>query len=176
MGAFLLVTLLITSAITVAVLRRRKRRKGIVPVEGTEEPEVIGISLTPTTNKQQENDEASGEREDLHPRSTDALGQSCPRMITAVRSVGDYYDIIDVPSQEGTGPQCNHTKEHRDDQAKADPNAVYAVVDKSKKQRKVIANDASSLTTAHVDASESQKRNTGQGPHVESFTQENDKK
>ena len=169
-GAFLLVTLLIASAITVAVLRRRKRRKGIVPVEGTEEPEVAGISLTPTTNKQQENDEASGEREDLDRRSTDALGQSCPRMMTAVRSEGDYYDIIDVPSQEGTGPQCNHIMDHRDDQAKGDPNAVYAVVDNSKKQRKVSAKDASSsLTTAHVDASESQKRNTGQGPHVESF-------
>ncbi len=71
-GDFLLVTLLIASAITVAVLRRRKRRKGIVPVEGTEKPEVVGISLTPTTSQQQENDEASGEREDLHPRSTDA--------------------------------------------------------------------------------------------------------
>ena len=50
-GAFLLVTLLIASAITVAVLRRRKRRKELVPVEGTEEPEVIGVSLTPTTSK-----------------------------------------------------------------------------------------------------------------------------
>ena len=137
MGAFLLTTLLITSAITVAVLRRRKRRKGIVPVEGTEGPEVIGISLTPTTSKQQESIEASGEREDLHRRSADALGQSssCPSMMTAVRSVGDYYDITDVPSQEGTGPQCNHTKDHRDDQAKGDPNAVYAVVDKSKKKK-----------------------------------------
>ena len=260
MGAFLLVTPLIASAITAAVLRRRKRRKELVPVEGTEEPEVVGISLTPTTSKQQENIEASGEREDLHCRSTDALGQSCHSMITAVRSVGDYYDIIDVPSQEGTGPQCNHTKDHCDDQPKGDPNAVYAVVDKSKKKkhektqggasatttqgadieeqhyehsgfgqdwfgtavevnpeatltnagcsstntetndpqsepynvnpnalyavvdkskkrRKVSAKDASSsLTTAHVDASESQKRNTDQGPHVESFTQENDSK
>ena len=147
MGAFLLVTLLIASAITVAALRRRKRRKGIVPVEGTEEPEVVGISLTPTTNKQQENDEASGEREDLHRRSTDALEQSCPRMITAVRSVGDYYDIIDVPSQEGTGPQCNHTKDHRNDQAKGDPNAVYAVVDKSKKKKQEKTERGASATT-----------------------------
>ena len=93
-------------------------------MEGKEGPEVIGISLTPTTSKQQENIEVSGNREDLHRRSADALGQSCPRMMTAVRSVGDYYDIIGVPSQEGTGPQCNHTKDHRDDQAKGDPSAV----------------------------------------------------
>ena len=155
MGAFLLVTLLIASTITVAVLRRRKRRKGIVPVEGTEEPEVVGISLTPTTSKQQENDEASGEREDLHPRGTDALGQSCPSMITAVRSVGDYYDIIDVPSQEGTGPQCNHTKDHRDDQAKGDPDAVYAVVDKSKKKKhEKTQGGASATTTQEADTEE----------------------
>ena len=155
-GAFLLVTLLIASAITVAVLRRRKRRKGVVPVEGTEGPEVIGISLTPTTSKQQENIEASGEREDLHCRSADELGQSCPSMMTAVRSVGDYYDIIDVPSQEGTGPQCNHTKDHRDDQAKGNPSAVYAVVDKSKKkkQEKTDQGDAIATTTQGADTEE----------------------
>ena len=150
--AFLLVTLLITSAITVVVLRRRKRRNGVVPVEGTEGPEVIGISLTPTTNKQQENIEASGERDDLHCRSADALGQSCPRMMTAVRSVGDYYDIIDVPSQEGNGPQCNHTKDHRNDQAKGDSNAVYAVVDKSKKKK--TQGGASATTTQEVHTEE----------------------
>ena len=155
-GAFLLVTLLITSAITVAVLRRRKRRKGIVPVEGTEGPEVIGISLTPTTNNQQENIEASGEREDLHRRSADALGQSCPRMMPAVRTVGDYYDIIDVPSQEGTGPQCNHTKDHRDDQPKGDPNAVYAVVDKSKKKKQEKTQGGASATTTQGADTEEQ--------------------
>ena len=145
--AFLLVTLLVASAITVAVLRRRKRRKGVVPVEGTEGPEVIGISLTPTTSKQQENIEASGKREDLHRRSADALGQSCPSMMTAVRSVGNYYDIIDVPSQEGNGPQCNHTKDHCDDEAKGDPNAVYAVVDKSKKKKQEKTQGGASATT-----------------------------
>ncbi len=124
-------------------------------MEGTEEPEVVGISLTPTTSKQQENDEASGEREDLHRRSADALEQSCPRMITAVRSVGDYYDIIDVPSQEGTGQQCNHTKDHRDDQAKGDPNAVYAVVDKSKKKKyEKTQGGASATTTQGADTEE----------------------
>ena len=159
--AFLLVTLLIASAITVAVLRRRKRRKGIVPVEGTEGPEVIGISLTPTTSMQQENIEASGNREDLHRRSADALGQSSPRMMTAVRTVGDHYDIIGVPSQEGTGLQCNHTNDHRDDQAKGTPNAVYAgpqsescnssalyaVVDKSKKKKQEKTQGGASATT-----------------------------
>ena len=154
MGAFLLVTLLIASATTVAVLRRRKRRKGIVQVEGTEEPEVIGISLTPTTNNQQENDKTSSEREDLHPRSTDALEQSCPKMITAVRSVGDYYDIIDVPSQEGNGPQCNPRKDHRNDQAKGDPNAVYAVVDKSKKKKHEKTQGGASATTQGADTEE----------------------
>ena len=155
-GAFLLVTLLITSAITVAVLRMRKRRKELVPVEGTEGPEVIGISLTPTTNKQQENIEASGEREELHRRSADALGQSCPRMMTAVRSEGDYYDIIDVPSQEGNGPQCNHTKDHRDDQAKGDPSAVYAVVDKSKKKKQEKTRGGASATTTQGADTEEQ--------------------
>ena len=155
-GAILLVTLLIASAITVAVLRRRKRRKGVVPVEGTEGPEVIGISLTPTTNNQQENIEASGEREDLHHRSADALGQSCPRMMTAVRTAGDYYDIIDVPSQEGTGPQCNHTKDHCDDQPKGDPNAVYAVVDKSKKKKQEKTQGGASATTTQGADTEEQ--------------------
>ena len=153
--AILLVTLLIASAITVVVLRRRKRRKGIVPVEGTEGPEVIGISLTPTTTNQKENIEASGEREDLHCRSADAPGQSCPRMMTTVRSVGDYYDVIDVPSQEGNGPQCNHTKDHRDDQAKSDSNAVYAVVDKSKKKKyEKTQGGASAITTQGADTEE----------------------
>ena len=155
-GAFLLVTLLIASAITVAVLRRRKRRKGVVPVEGTEGPEVIAISLTPTTSKQQENIEASGEREELHRRSADALGQSCPRMMTAVRSVGDYYDIIDVPSQEGNGPQCNHTKDHRDDETRGDPSAVYAVVDKSKKKKQEKTQGGASATTTQGADTEEQ--------------------
>ena len=155
-GVFLLVTLLIASAITVAVLRRRKRRKGVVPVEGTEGPEVIGISLTPTSIKQQENIEASGEREDLHRRSGDELGQSCPSMMTAVRSVGDYYDIFDVPSQEGTGLQCNHTKDHRDDQPKGDPNAVYAVVDKSKKKKQEKTQGGASATTTQGADTEEQ--------------------
>ena len=154
--AFFLVTLLIASAITVVAVRRRKRRKGIVPVEGTEGPEVIGISLTPTTNKLQENIEASGEREDLHRRSADALGQGCPSMMTAVRSVGDYYDIIDVPTQEGTGPQCNHTKDHRDDEAKGDPNAVYAVVDKSKKKKQEKTQGGASATTTQGADTEEQ--------------------
>ena len=153
MGAFLLVTLLIASAITVAALRRRKRRRGIVPVEGTEGPAVIGISLTPTTSKQQENIEASGEREDLHRRSADELGQSCPSMMTAV---GDYYDIIDVPAQEGSGLQCNHTKDHRDDQAKSDSNAVYAVVDKSKKKKQEKTQGAASATTTQGADTEEQ--------------------
>ena len=124
-------------------------------MEGTEGPEVIGISLTPTTDKQQENIEASDEREDLHCRSADALGQSCPRMMTTVRSVGDYYDIIDVPSQEGTGPQCNHTKDHRDDQAKGDPSAVHAVVDKSKKKKqKKMQGGGGATTTQGADTEE----------------------
>ena len=153
--ACLLVTLFIASAITVVVLKRRKQRKELVPVEGTEGPEVIGISLTPTSIKQQENIEASDEREDLHHRSADELGQSCPSMMTAVRSVGDYYDIIDVPSQEGTGPQCNYTKDHRDDQAKSDSNAVYAVVDKSKKKKQEkIQGGASATTTQEADTEE----------------------
>ena len=76
-------------------------------------------------------------------------------MITAVRSVGDYYDIIDVPSQEGTGPQCNHTKDHRDDQPKGDPNAVYAVVDKSnKKKYEKTLGGASATTTQGADTEE----------------------
>ena len=95
-------------------------------------------------------------REDLHRRSADDLGQSCPIMMTAVRSLGDYYDIIDVPSQEGTGPQCNHTKDHHVDETKGDPGAVYAVVDKSKKKKQEKTQGGASATTTQGADTEEQ--------------------
>ena len=74
------------------------------------------------------------------------------------------------PEATLTNAGCSSTDtETNDPQSEpynVNPNALYAVVDKSKKRRKVSANDVPSLTSAHVDASESQKHNTGQGPHV----------
>ena len=145
---FLLV-LLVTSAVVAVVFRRSKQKKGIAPEEGTGESEMVGISLTTTTSEQQENFEANCGREDLHYESTDALGQSPPTTTIAVRSVGDYYDIIDVPSHEAASAQCNDIRKEGqlDDQAKDAPNAVYAVVDKSKKKKQEKTQGGASATT-----------------------------
>ena len=63
------------------------------------------------------------------------------------------------PGATLTNAGCSSTDtETNDPQSEpynVNPNALYAVVDKSKKQRKVSENDAPSLTSAHVDASES---------------------
>ena len=154
---FLLV-LLVTSAVVAVVLRRSKQKKGIAPVEGTGESEMVGISLTTTTSEQQENFEANCGREDLHYESADALGQSPLPITIAVRSVGDYYDIIDVPSQEAAGARCNDIREEGqfDDQAKDAPNAVYAVVDKSKKKREEKTQGGASATTTQGVCTEEQ--------------------
>ena len=156
---FLLV-LLVTSAVVAVVFRRSKQKKGITPVEGTGESEMVAISLTTTTttSRQQENFEANCGREDLHYESADALGQSPPTTTIAVRSVGDYYDIIDAPSQEAAGAQCNDTREEGqlDDQAKDAPNVVYAVVDKSKKKREEKTQGGASATTTQGVCTEAQ--------------------
>ena len=158
--AFIFVLILLATSIVMGVvLKKAKQRKGKSPAERIEGTEMIGISPTASTCKQQENIEANCEREDeLHCERTDVLGQSCLSTVRAVRSVGDYYDIIDVPSQEVAGPQCNDAKEDSQhvDQVKETPSAVYAVVDKCKKQKTGKMESGANTTTTQGPYTEEQ--------------------
>ena len=89
--------------------------------------------------------------EDLHYESTDVLGQGCRGRVegSGIRSEGGHCDIInaaDVLSKPVVGHGMKE-KGQQDDHTKGTPDAVYAVVDKSKKKKQGKTQGGASATT-----------------------------
>ena len=153
-GAFLLLALLIAGIIAGLVLLRRMKRKGkslekkqklVERIECTEKREELpGSESTAGNNSKQP-------VEDLHYESSDVLEQGCRGRVegSGVRSKGGHYDIIDaanVLSKDGVGHGMKENAQ-QDDQPNRTPDAVYAVVDKSKKMKQGKTRGGASATT-----------------------------
>ena len=149
--AFLLLALLIAgSIIGLALLRRVKQRekskdkkgKRVESIECTEKREELpGEESVACDDSEQWADKAAlhyeQHVEDLHYESTDVLGQGCRGRVegSGIRSEGD--DVTDAAAvlmEDGVGHGMME-KGQQNDQPKDTPDAVYAVVDKSKKKK-----------------------------------------
>ena len=152
--AFLLLALLIAGIIAGLVLLRRMKRKRkslekkqklVERIECTEKREELpGNESTAGNNSKQH-------VVDMHYESIDVLGQDCHGRVegSEIRSKGGDYDVIDaanVLSKPGVGHGMKE-KGQQDDQPKGTPNAVYAVVDKSKKMKQGKTQGGASATT-----------------------------
>ena len=172
--AFLLLTLLIAGITIGLVLLRRAKRKRIVlekkgklveriefvekREEHLEEPAAKGGESTDGSNRKQRIDdevalhyERVQHEKELHYDSVDALQQGCVRRVDGggIRSGGDHYEVIDAADvllKDRVGHGIKE-KGQQDDQPKGAPNAVYAVVDKSKKMKQGKTQGSASATT-----------------------------
>ena len=164
--AFVLLMLLIAGSIAGLVLLRRMKRKGkslenvavrIECAEIREESPTKGRESAASHSEQRPDEVAPPyERmeqyeEDPHYESTDVLGQGCRGRVEAsgIRSEGGHYDVIDaanVLSNAGIGHGMKENAQ-QDDQPNGTPNAVYAVVDKSKKMKQGKTRGGASATT-----------------------------
>ena len=165
-GAFLLLALLIAGSIAGLALLRRIKSKGkslenvavrIECAENREESQRKGQESAASHSEQRPDEVAPPcERmeqhvEDLHYESTDVLGQGCRGRAegSVIRSNGGHYDVIDaanVLSNAGIGHGMKENAQ-QDDQPKGTPDAVYAVVDKSKKKKQGKTQGGASATT-----------------------------
>ena len=152
--AFLLLTLLIAGIIAGLVLLRRMKRKG----KSLEKKQKL-VERIECTEKREElpgNESTSGNNskqhvEDPHYDSIDVLGQGCRGRVegSGIRSEEGHYDVIDaanVLSKPGVGHGMKENAQ-QDDQPNGTPNAVYAVVDKSKKMKQGKTQGGASATT-----------------------------
>ena len=162
--AFLLLALLIAGIIVGLVVLRRMKRKGkslenvAVRIECAEKREELPGNESAAGHSEQRTDEVTPphermeqHEEDLQYESTNVLGQGCRGRVegSGIRSEGGHYDVIDsadVLSKPGIGHSVKE-KGQQDDQPKGTPNAVYAVVDKSKKKKRGKTQGGASATT-----------------------------
>ena len=175
----LLLTLLIAGITIGLVLLRRAKRKRIVlekkgklieriefvekKEENLEELAAKGGKSTAGSNREQRIDdevalhyERVQHEEELHYDSVDVPRQGCVSRVDGggIRSEADHYEVIDAADvllKDGVGHGMKE-KGQQDDQRKGTPiNAVYAVVDKSKKMKqKKIQGGASATTTQGI--------------------------
>ena len=160
--AFLLLALLIAGIFAGLVLLRRMKRKGksleelAERIECAEKREELpGDESVACDDSEQWTDKAAlhyeQHVEDLHYDSTDVLGQGCRGRVegSGVRSEGEQCDIMDaadVLSKDGVGHGMKE-KGQQDGQPKGTPDAVYAVVNKSKKKKQGKTQGGASATT-----------------------------
>ena len=169
----LLLTLLIAGITIGLVLLRRAKRKRIVlkkkgklveriefvekKEEHLEEPAAKGGKSAAGSNREQRIDdevalhyERVQHEEELHYDSVDVPRQGCVSRVDGggIRSEGDHYEAIDAADVllKGAGHGIKE-KGQQDDQPKGTPDAVYAVVDKSKKKKQGKTQGGASATT-----------------------------
>ena len=99
--------------------------------------------------------------EEVHYERPDALVQTRHGKTMAVQYIGGDYETIDdtdIPPNSAARVHLNHTEKKRQpaDQPTGTANAVYAVVDKSKKTKKVKAEDDPGPSTTQGDGTEDQ--------------------
>ena len=138
---FLLLILLFTSIVIGLVLRRAQKGKRNHP--GKREGVSERVGNAPRTRASEwyeevELDERAGDPQYEKPNS---LGQGCGGgKVSEVRFVGDYSEVIDdadVPSKDVDDQYCNDQRENdqKNNQPMGTPNAVYAVINKDKKEK-----------------------------------------
>ena len=112
-----------------------------------EEPAAKGGKSTAGSNREQRIDdevalhyERVQREKELHYDSVDVPRHGCVSRVDGggIRSKGDHYEVIDAAENFQIDGVGHGTKENaqQDDQPKGTPDAVYAVVDKSKKRSK----------------------------------------
>ena len=181
--AFLLLTLLIAGITIGLVLLRRAKRKGKVlqkkrklveriecaekTKEHLKEPAAKGGKSTAGSNSEQRIDdevalhyERVQHEEELHYDSVDVPRQGVVSRVDGggIRSGGDHYEAIDAADvllKDGVGHGMKE-KGQQNDQTKGTPNAVYAVVDKSKKKKQGKTQGGASATTTQSIYTEEQ--------------------
>ena len=177
--AFLLLTLLIAGVIVGAVLLRRARRKGknnnkkskMVKIECEEQQEVSLVNESTAGNDSEWRVAQAAfhyeqHAEDLHYENIDIGGQGCRGREegNGIRSEEGHYDVVvaadNVPLNGRAGHGSLSSKEvqvQQDDQSTRDtPDALYAVVDKSKKKKQEKTQDGASATTTQGADTEEQ--------------------
>ena len=165
--AFLLLTLLITGIIVGAVLLGRANRKENSTVKRGELVE--RIECTNKHAQSLENASTSGndteqqiveaafhyeQHADMHYESTNVAGQRCGN--NGMWSDGGHYDYVEGDVlKEGDGHR-KKTSTVQEYQPKGTPNAVYAVVDMSKKKKQEKTQGGASATTTQGADTEEQ--------------------
>ena len=169
-GFFLILVLCIVGIIIGLVLLRRAKmkrnslRNGTSSIETVQSPGHGGDSAAGNDVEHHTDDTVpphydSVEQcvEEVHYERPDGLVQTHHGKMTAVKYIGGDYETIDdadIPPNSAARVHLNHTEKKRQpaDPPTGTPNAVYAVVDKSKKTKKVKAEDGPSpSTTQGVD-------------------------
>ena len=159
--AFLLLALLIAGIIVGLVVLRRMKRKGkslenvAVRIECAEKREELPGNESAVGHSEQRTDEVAPHHErmeqyveDPHYESTDVLGQGCRGRVvgSGISSKGGHYDVIDS-AEVLSKPEIGQVMKEKGQQPKGTPNAVYAVVDKSKKKKQGKTQGGASATT-----------------------------
>ena len=174
--AFLLLTLLIAGVIVGAVLLRRAKRKGknnkksyIVKMECEEQQEVSLVNESTAGNDSEWRVAQAAfhyeqHAEDLHYENIDIGGQGCrgSEEGNGIRSEEGHYDVVVAADNVPLNGRAGHgsSKEvqvQQDDQSTRDtPDAVYAVVDMSKKKKQEKTQGGASATTTQGADTEEQ--------------------
>ena len=157
--AFLLLLLLIAGIIIGLVLLRRVKKETSLeklaeriecaekrkqsPGKGRES--AVGHSEQRTGEVAPHHERVELHEEDLHYESTDVLGQGCRGRVegNGIMPEGHYYDVSDAAENAQSKEEVGDSN----DQPKGTPNAVYAVVDKSKKKKQGKTRGGASATT-----------------------------
>ena len=168
--AFLLLTLLIAGIIVGAVLlgRANRKEKSIVKRGGlveriecaNKQAQSLENTSTSGNDSEQQIVEAAFHYEqhaDMHYESADVMGQRCGKETdNGVWSNGGHYDYAEGDVlKEGAGHR-KKTSTVQEYQPKGTPNAVYAVVDMSKKKKQEKTQGGASATTTQGTDTEEQ--------------------
>ena len=157
--AFLLLLLFIVGIIIGFVLLRRVKKKKLLEklaeriecAEKREESQRKGREAA-VSHSEQWTDEVAPHHEmveqhveDPQYESTDVLGQGCRGRVegNGIMPEGHYYDVSDAAENAQSKEEVGDSN----DQPKGTPNAVYAVVDKSKKKKQGKTQGGASATT-----------------------------